>query len=57
MLVLTKCCLLERGVEQHGNEAVVPWGSTLDEVRLALRMLTDLGPVVESPRQGSASSQ
>jgi hypothetical protein len=53
-LVLTKCCLLERGVEQHGNEAVVPWGSTLDEVRLALRLLTKLGPVAEAPRQGSA---
>lgn len=55
-LVLTKCCLLERGVEQHGNEVVVPWGSTLDEVRLALRLLTDLGPVAQAPRQGSANA-
>lgn len=55
-LVLTKCCLLERGVEQHGNEMVVPWGSTLDEVRLALRMMTKLGPVTEAPRQGSANA-
>ncbi|MEZ5116879.1 MAG: hypothetical protein R2737_11480 [Candidatus Nanopelagicales bacterium] len=53
-LVLTKCCLLERGVEVHGNVAVVPWGSNLDEVRLALRLLTGVGPVVEAARIGAA---
>jgi len=39
-LVLTKCCLLERGVEFDGQLAVVPWGSNLDEIRTALRRLT-----------------
>ena len=53
-LVLTKCCLLERGVEQHGNVAVVPWGSNLDEVRLALRLLTGIGPVVQAPSVGAS---
>lgn len=53
-LVLTKCCLLERGVERHGETAVVPWGSNLDEVRLALRLLTGVGPPVEAPRIGAA---
>jgi hypothetical protein len=37
--LLTKCCLLERGIEVHGNTAVVPWGANLDEVRAALRAL------------------
>jgi hypothetical protein len=39
-LTLTKCCLLERGVEIDGGCATVPWGASLDEVRLALRLLT-----------------
>ncbi|TNC28259.1 DUF7714 family protein [Amycolatopsis alkalitolerans] len=38
-LLLTKCCLRERGIEVAGNVAVVPWGSTMDEVRAALRRL------------------
>jgi hypothetical protein len=37
---LAKCCLLERGVEFESAAAVVPWGSNLDEIRLALRRLT-----------------
>ena len=40
MPTLAKCCLLERGVEFERGAAVVPWGSNLDEVRLALRWLT-----------------
>jgi hypothetical protein len=36
---LTKCCMLEVGVEQEGNLTVVPWGATLDEVREGLRIL------------------
>ena len=40
---LTKCCLLERGVELGQGTAVVPWGANLDEVRAALRHLTGLG--------------
>jgi hypothetical protein len=39
-LRLVKCCLLERGIEVEDNTAVVPWGSSLDEVRSALRTLT-----------------
>jgi hypothetical protein len=52
--VLTKCCLLERGVELHGTVAVVPWGANLDEVRLALRLLTGVGPVTSADQVGSA---
>ena len=37
---LTKCCLIERGVEYPDGAAVVPWGANLDEVRQALRRLT-----------------
>lgn len=39
-LALTKCCLLERGVEFEPGRAVVPWGTSLDEIRTALRSLT-----------------
>lgn len=47
MLTLTKCCILERGTEFAGSVAMVPWGSNLDEVRLALRWLTG----IEEPRK------
>jgi hypothetical protein len=40
--VLTKCCLLERGIEVSRSTAVVPWGANLDEVRAALRVLCGL---------------
>jgi len=43
--VLTKCCLLERGMEVQGATAVVPWGANLDEVRAALRALCGIPPV------------
>jgi hypothetical protein len=50
--VLTKCCLLERGVQVRGGTAVVPWGANLDEVRAALRSLCGLAaarlPTLES---------
>ncbi|MGD9530845.1 DUF7714 family protein [Pseudonocardia sp.] len=36
---LTKCCLIERGLEVDGDIAVVPWGANLDEVREGLRKL------------------
>jgi hypothetical protein len=45
--VLTKCCLMERGVETGGTMAVVPWGANLDEVRAALRALCGVPPVRE----------
>lgn len=46
-LLLTKCCLLERGIEVSGATAVVPWGANLDEVRAALRALCGLPPVAQ----------
>jgi hypothetical protein len=46
--VLTKCCLLERGIEVDGTTAVVPWGANLDEVRAALRALCGV-PAVPAP--------
>jgi hypothetical protein len=39
-----KCCIRERGVERRGEQVLVPWGATLDEVRAALRMLCRLPP-------------
>lgn len=39
---LSKCCLLERGVEVSDRAVYVPWGSNLDEVRTALRRLVGL---------------
>jgi hypothetical protein len=42
--VLTKCCLIERGIDVSGSVAVVPWGANLDEVRAALRALCGLTP-------------
>lgn len=36
---LTKCCLIERGLEVDERIAVVPWGANLDEVREGLRKL------------------
>ncbi len=42
--VLAKCCLLERGIAVDDGVAVVPWGSNLDEIRVALRALCGLGP-------------
>lgn len=47
---LTKCCMLERGVELDGTTAVVPWGSNLDEIRFALRRLTS----VDEPAEATA---
>ncbi len=47
--VLTKCCLLERGMEVSGSTAVVPWGANLDEVRAALRALCGIPPAGPAP--------
>jgi hypothetical protein len=52
---LTKCCLLERGVELGKGTAVVPWGANLDEVRAALRHLTGLGQPVPAPADVTAA--
>lgn len=48
-LLLSKCCLLERGVQVDGSSAVVPWGANLDEVRAALRGLCGL-PAAKAPQ-------
>jgi len=52
-LLLTKCCLLERGIEVDGRTAVVPWGANLDEVRAALRTLCHLPPPGRVPHAGA----
>lgn len=41
---LSRCCLLERGLERDGEQLLVPWGANLDEVRTALRLLCGLAP-------------
>jgi len=47
-LLLTKCCLIERGIEVNGSTAVVPWGFRLDEIRQALRLLTEVDTPIEA---------
>ena len=42
-LVLSRCCLLEEGLERRGDTAMVPWGATLAEVRRALVALAGPG--------------
>ncbi|WP_285658763.1 hypothetical protein [Actinomycetospora sp. NBRC 106375] len=41
---VTKCCLLERGLQVREQTAVVPWGATHDEVRDALKAVTQQRP-------------
>jgi hypothetical protein len=53
-LTLTKCCLIERGLEVDSTWAVVPWGTTLDEVREGLRHM--LLPLAPEAVQGAAPS-
>jgi hypothetical protein len=36
---LTKCCLLETGIERAGPTVIVPWGASLAEVHEGLRVL------------------
>jgi len=38
-VTMTRCCLLQEGMEQRGRTTVVPWGSTLGEVSEAVRAL------------------
>ncbi len=42
-LVLSRCCMLDEGMERHGDTAMVPWGATLEEVRDALQSLAGSG--------------
>lgn len=53
---LSKCCLLERGVEAGPGVAIVPWGSNLDEVRTALRQLVGL-PAPGAPTVGELTGK
>ena len=48
-LVLSRCCMLEEGLERHGDTAMVPWGATLAEVRTALRSLVGSGDGAWTP--------
>lgn len=45
---LTRCCLLERGIERERAHVRVPWGAEVDEVRTALRLLAGL-PAAPTP--------
>ena len=54
--VLTKCCLLERGIEVNGTTAVVPWGANLDEVRAALRAICGVPAVAASVTPAAAAA-
>jgi hypothetical protein len=45
---LTKCCLIERGIETSGSRIVVPWGASLEEVRRALHGLVRADAVLPS---------
>ena len=38
-LVLSRCCMLDEGLERSGHTVMVPWGATLAEVHEALRSL------------------
>ena len=42
-LVLSRCCMLDEGMEREGGTVMVPWGATLDEVRNALHSLAGSG--------------
>lgn len=53
-VTLTKCCLIERGLEVAGDMAVVPWGTTLDEIRDGLRQM--LLPLAPEAVRGAAPS-
>ena len=48
-LVLSRCCMLEEGMERHGDTAMVPWGATLEEVRSALHSLVGTGDGAWTP--------
>jgi hypothetical protein len=50
---LMKCCIRERGIERRGEQVLVPWGATLDEVRGALRLLCGL-PAAPAPAEVAA---
>ncbi len=46
---LTKCCLLEEGIERDGLTIVVPWGASLGEVREGLGALLEAAEPAWAP--------
>jgi len=40
-VMLTRCCMLQEGMEQQGQTVIVPWGSTLAEVRAGIESVVD----------------
>jgi hypothetical protein len=46
---LTRCCLLQEGMERRGRAALVPWGSSLQEVRAAITNLIESEGAVWTP--------
>ena len=48
-VTLTRCCLLQEGFERRGRTAIVPWGSSLNEVRAAIVDLAATEQVTWTP--------
>lgn len=48
-VMLTRCCMLQEGMEQHDQTVVVPWGSTLAEVRKGIDALIESADFSWSP--------
>ncbi|HEX6261312.1 MAG TPA: hypothetical protein VF097_00545 [Actinomycetota bacterium] len=46
---LTKCCMLEFGVERDGGVVVVPWGASLEEIREGLRIVMEVAEPAWEP--------
>jgi hypothetical protein len=47
--MLTRCCLMQEGVEERRLATFVPWGSSLDEVREAIEMIVRRSEVAWTP--------
>lgn len=48
-VTLTRCCLLQEGMERRGRTALVPWGSSLGEVRAAILDLVESEELAWTP--------
>jgi hypothetical protein len=44
-VTLTRCCLIQEGMETSGRSTVVPWGASLAEVRRALEAMVERAEV------------
>jgi hypothetical protein len=42
---LTRCCLIQEGIEADGPARLVPWGASLAEVRAAIELLVETAEV------------